>query len=269
MRQSIFTRYTPAIIIAIAVIYTLFLFPSCDDGNGCIDGSGDTVTEELELEPFHSIMTETAFEIQIEQGTEQLVEVDGQQNIINEITTDVSDGIWLISLPGECYNNLNIVMRITIPTLKLIESSGADRVILNSFDSLDQLQILVSGSGRFFQSGQLNISDQLTVQSTGSGEINAHFDSERLNVLVSGSGDVNLSGITDSQIISMTGAGNYYAFDLTSNSCIIENSGAGNAEISVGNELDAKISGSGNVSYKGNPTIISTITGSGELIDAN
>lgn len=269
MRQSKHISYLPIIFIAFASVASVFLFQSCDNGNGCIDGSGGTVTAELNLQPFHSIIAESDFEIRIEQGTEQLVEVDGQQNIIDDITTEVSDGIWLITLPGKCYNNLDIVIRITIPTLKSIESAGVDRVILNSFDSLDQLTILVSGAGRFFQSGVLDISDRLTVQSTGAGETTANFNSSHLEVLVSGSANVNLSGTTNSQTISMPGSGNYFAFDLTSNSCTIDNSGAGNAEVSVENELVVKISGSGNVSYKGNPAITPTITGSGVLIDAN
>ncbi len=269
MKQATYTSYTSRIVLAFTSILILFLTPSCDNGNGCIDGSGGTVTAELDLQSFHSIIAQSDFEIRIEQGTEQLVEVDGQQNIINDITTEVSDGIWLISLTGNCYNNLNIVIRITIPTVKSIESAGVDRVILNSFDSLDQLSILVSGAGRFFQSGVLNLSDQLTVQSTGSGEITANFNSERVEVMISGSENVNLSGTTNSQTVDMPGAGSYFAFGLASNSCTIDNTGAGNAEVSVEDELVVKISGSGNVSYKGDPMITSTVTGSGKLIDAN
>jgi len=269
MRKSDYDIRRSALFLVMAMIIVMFLSPSCNDGNGCIDGSGGTVLVELDLAPFHSILTESSFEVRIEQGPEQSVVVEGKQNIISDITTEVSDGIWLISLTGDCYNDLDIVINIIIPTLKLIESTGADRVILNSFDSLDQVQILVSGSGRFFQSGVLDISDQLTIQSTGSGEMTANFNSALLNVLVSGSGNVNLSGTTDAQTISMTGSGSYFAFDMTSNSCIIDNSGAGNAEVSVENELDVKISGSGNVSYKGDPSITSSLTGSGKLIDAN
>lgn len=269
MRHSRYLRSTPTFIFALVAITTLFLFPSCDNGNGCVDGSGGIVTAELDLEPFHSIITESSFEVRIEQGTEQLVEVDGQQNIIDDITTEVSDGIWLITLTGNCYNDLDIVIRITLPTIKSIESAGADRVILNSFDSLDEVTILVSGAGQFFQSGALNLSDKLTLQSTGAGELKAHFTTDRLEVMISGAGSMNLSGTTNTQVVAMTGAGHYNAFDLASSICTMENSGAGNAEISVDDELDVTISGAGNVSYKGNPTITPTITGSGELINAN
>jgi len=269
MRHPLPFTYRSVLFVIIAAFCTLFLLPSCDDGNGCIDASGGIVTVELDMEPFHSIITESAFEIQIEQGSEQIVEIDGHANIIDDIPLIVSDGIWLITLTGECYNSLDIVVRITLPAIKSIESTGADLVILNSFDSLDLLEVLVSGSGRFFQSGVLNLSDKLTLKSTGAGEMTANFNTERLDVLISGAADMNLSGTTTSQTVSMTGSGNYFAFGLTSNSCVIDNSGAGNAEVFVKDELDVRISGSGNVSYKGTPTITQLITGSGNLIDAN
>jgi putative autotransporter adhesin-like protein len=269
MKQSRSKATAAAVFFTVALMYTLFLIPSCDNGNGCTDGSGGTVTVELDLAPFHSIIAGSEVQIEIEQGTEQLVEVDGQQNIIDDITTQVSDGIWLIELTGNCYNNLDIVIRITLPTIKSIESTGTDRVILNSFDSLDQLTVLVSGAGLFFQSGVLNVSDKLTLQSTGAGEMTANFNTQSLEVLISGSANMNLSGSTTSHTGSLSGSGNCFAFDLSSKSCTINSSESGNTEVFVEDELDVTMSGSGNVSYKGSPTIISTITGTGELINAN
>jgi Putative auto-transporter adhesin, head GIN domain len=267
MRNSGFYSTASAIIISVAMMSCL-LTTSCNN-NGCTKGSGGIVFVELDLEPFHTIFTENDFQVRIEQGSEQKVEVEGQQNIINEITTVVSDGIWLISLTGDCYENIDIVIRITIPTIQSIESTGADQVILNSFDSLDQLTVLVSGSGQFFQSGVLTLSDRLTLLSTGAGEMTANFITQRLEVVSSGSANMNLSGAATSQTVAVSGSGDYSAFGLTSNLCVIESSGSGNAEVTVSDEFEVNISGSGNVSYKGNPTITSNITGTGRLIDAN
>ena len=266
IRSRMFTIVNAA---TIATVSTLILFVACNDGNGCIDGSGAIITVEKELEPFHSVITGSVFDVLFEQGAEQQVLIEGQQNIIDDITTEVSDGIWLISLTGTCYNNLDIVIHITLPTIKSIESTGSDRVILNSFDSLETLGIFVSGSGRFFQSGTLNVANKLTLQSTGSGEMTANFNSTSVEALMSGSGDMTLSGATIKQTVAVAGSGNYFAFALNSDTCAINNSGSGNAEVFVDSVLDVIISGSGNVSYQGNPKVIESITGSGQLINAN
>lgn len=258
-----------ALLLAITLFVSTLMLPSCDDGNGCISGSGGIVTKVLNIGPFHSIIAESDFEIRLEQGTEQLVEVDGHENIIGDITTEVSDNIWMISLTGECYNSLDIVVRITLPTIKSVESNGADRVILNSFDSLDQLTLISSGAGPFFQSGVLNVSDRLEIQNTGSGDMAANFSTPRLEVSMTGSGSIHLTGDAISQTVGISGSGLYSAFDMASNICVIEHSGSGNAEVLVEDDLDVKLTGSGNISYKGNPTITSMVTGSGQLIDAN
>ena len=48
-----------------------------------------------------------------------------------------------------------------------------------------------------------------------------------------------------------------------------EEHACGDAEVRVANRLDVRISGSGDVFYKGQPEINDIITGSGDVIDAN
>lgn len=67
---------------------------------------------------------------------------------------------------------------------------------------------------------------------------------------------------------TFSGAGNILAFDLISETTIISLSGTGKAEVYVDQLLDVTITGAGSVYYKGKPTIIQNITGSGSLIDA-
>lgn len=85
-----------------------------------------------------------------------------------------------------------------------------------------------------------------------------------------GVGDFELSGEDQDELtIFLSGVGDVHAFDMRVSSCTINSSGVGNCEVHVLNDLTVEITGVGNVSYKGNPTINSTITGLGQLIDAN
>jgi hypothetical protein len=257
-------------LLVIAIAFScLAITPSCNDDNGCKPGSGGIVIRELTLQPFNNVIAPASFQVRIEQGSEQSVEAEGHENIINDISTKVTDGVWVVSLIGDCYKDFDLTVRITLPVLEAVENSGSGDVILNSFDSLDQLTLLVSGSGQMFQSGVLNVSDLLTLQNSGSGAMTANFNTQRTDALLSGSGDIKLSGTTTSQSVVLSGSGSYSTFGLMSNICVMNSSGSGNAEISVSDELDANLSASGNISYKGMPTITSNVTGSGRLIDAN
>ena len=83
---------------------------------------------------------------------------------------------------------------------------------------------------------------------------------------ISGAGAVKLEGRADYQSIKMSGAGGYSGFELISQNCKIDISGVGSADVFVEKELDARISGLGGVSYKGNPdNVISDVSGLGSV----
>lgn len=85
-----------------------------------------------------------------------------------------------------------------------------------------------------------------------------------------GVGDFTLSGADQDDLsILLTGVGHVNAFEMKVSTCVISSAGVGNCEVWILNNLDVTITGVGNIYYKGNPTITSSITGMGQLIDAN
>ena len=73
------------------------------------------------------------------------------------------------------------------------------------------------------------------------------------------------TGKADSQDIDISGSGSYEALDLESKEAEIDLGGSGKASVNVLDDLDVTISGSGSVQYRGNPTVIQDIRGSGEV----
>jgi hypothetical protein len=85
-----------------------------------------------------------------------------------------------------------------------------------------------------------------------------------------GVGEYVLSGdYQDELTIILTGVGNVKAYDLKVGTCNITLTGVGMCEVQVMDQLTATIVGVGNIHYHGDPTIISSVTGLGNLIDAN
>jgi len=117
----------------------------------------------------------------------------------------------------------------------------------------------------------ITIPDIKKLTITGVGDIIAQndFDLSELNVTLTGVGDVNLRGIATMIDITITGVGDVEAFALNTNICDIRITGVGDGEVFVNNELNVTITGDGTVFYKGNPTITSTITGNGNVVNAN
>ncbi|MEM6807322.1 MAG: DUF2807 domain-containing protein, partial [Bacteroidota bacterium] len=99
----------------------------------------------------------------------------------------------------------------------------------------------------------------------GSGDISLDIRAEEIETTIKGSGDLLMLGSAELHTIKMDGAGNLESFDLLSSTSDIRISGSGDADLNVANELSVVIKGSGDVRYKGTPTVDADITGSGKL----
>ena len=90
------------------------------------------------------------------------------------------------------------------------------------------------------------------------------------SITLAGVGNFELSGgYQDELTINLTGVGDVKAYGLRVGTCTITSTGVGNCQVHVLDVLDVTITGIGNVYYRGDPTITSSITGLGQLIDSN
>ena len=217
----------------------------------CIHGDGPIVAKEVDIELFSALDLNGSLNIVLIQGNEQKVIAKGQENIISYLSTEVDEGNWTIKMQQGCYNDYELTLEITTPSLEEFGTSGTGNIQLtNNFEGIENINVFNSGSGQIFGNDSLYISNLLFVT-------------------ISGSGGISLNGICENQNISVSGSGSYNSYGLASTNCVISLPGSGDCYVNVNSSLDVFISGSGNVYYTGDPDITSTITGSGQLINEN
>jgi hypothetical protein len=188
-------------------------------------GSGTLRTESRDVSGFSTVELTGVGDVIIEQtGTESL-SIQAEDNLLPELTSDVSGGtLRLGSKTGAAPNPTRaITYRVTTKNLSGLRLSG-------------------SGSE--------------TATKIGAGAI---------AIDISGSGDITTEGTADSQTITISGSGNYRAGKLTTKSSSVQISGSGDATLNVRDTLTADLRGSGNVNYTGNAHVSQTNSGSGEL----
>ena len=123
----------------------------------------------------------------------------------------------------------------------------------------------LSGSGDVISKDVIK-SDNFEVSVSGSGDIELEVDTNHLHASVSGSGDVDLSGTTNEFDASVVGSGDIDAYGLISDKASLKISGSGGMNLTVKKELEARVSGSGDIKYKGNPKIEDIkVSGSGNV----
>jgi len=88
----------------------------------------------------------------------------------------------------------------------------------------------------------------------------------KLNATISHAGTANLRGYAANCNANIAGRGNMTAYDLSTNKAQICLNGMGSCRISVLDEINAQISGLGELFYKGNPqTINKDVSHAGKL----
>ena len=97
---------------------------------------------------------------------------------------------------------------------------------------------------------------------SGSGDIKlADLSAEKVSVMLSGSGNVILAGSETAAEFKATisGSGNIKSIDFPANDVSVKIVGSGNCWVNSVKNLVAKLAGSGNVIYRGNPLIDTSI----------
>lgn len=225
------------------LLIALFVSVLSGCNQDCIEGSGPEVSRTFELAPFHSFTLNGSGKVYLKQGETQNVEVRGQANILDLIEKDVKNGDWYITL-SECTRwHEKLTFYITIPDIK---------------------NVRLNGSGNITTENTLEVGD-INFDINGSGKINAVVIANSAKFKVNGSGDIDMEGEADNLTLQITGSGKYNGFNFPVKSANINISGSGAGKVNVAETLTVKISGSGDVIYKGSPQIDSSISGSGKV----
>ena len=105
------------------------------------------------------------------------------------------------------------------------------------------------------------------VELSGSGDVGTigAFNFTDLGLSISGSGNFSFSGSAKNLNAKISGSGDIRAFDMPTENATVKISGSGNIQVNVTRLLDATISGSGDIVYKGAPSVNTSVTGSGRV----
>lgn len=279
------------IYILIVICGIMFNFTSCYEP---IPGSGNVVREELTgLGSINSIILKNMAKVFVTSGSPQKVEVEVDDNFLDNVieNTSVSIKKLTISSKGEIAPTV-MNFYITIPDISELTNNGSGKIVMkNSFIQGSTFWMNLTGSGNIELIDVITTDCQITNEGSGAILIESLRSSDGTNLSLNSSGfiiiknmdakylNVNCSGSGRIEGKSGNASNGYY---LLSGSGLIDlsgvsvaninatNSGSGKIMLKATNKLDAKISGSGNIEYWGNPSdITQKITGSGKLIMKN
>jgi hypothetical protein len=209
---------------AILVSAVVFAFSSCRHVGKGIKGSGVRKIEKRDLGAFTSIETTGAYQVVITCQQAAGFEIEGDDNIVPIIRTNVRGNVLHISSETGYNSSKPIVVRISVPNLEGISSTGAGDILIRDVKN-EKLTIGSTGAARIEASGQTNFA---TISSTGAGKI----DADKLHAM-------------------------YAKVTVT---------GAGSVNVYATRELNATVSGVGQITYAGDPPVVNkSVSGIGSI----
>ena len=248
--------------------------------------------ETRKVDTFTKVSFGVPGKLYLRQGSPQKVEIEGKAEVLKEIDIEVQgerlvigkEGKWSDWFSSDNNDDEEVKVYITMQDVEGLSVSGSGELIGETKIVAGNLDLNVSGSGNLKieadASGDMEAdvsgSGNLIVKGkcggfdsdvSGSGKVSLDLIiSEEAEFGISGSGKIQASGSAARVKAAISGSGKVLAADLVTNSCYVRISGSGDVEINVKNEIDANITGSGTVSYRGSPEKINShSSGSGSV----
>lgn len=224
--------------IAIALVVALFL-SSCgfdiqigDFGTGK-KGNGNVVTDTRAVsEEFTRVSASEGLMVYVTQADDFKIEVEGDDNIIDLIRTDIKNG-----------------------KLRIHAEENIGRATKNVYVSLPTITELHASSGSHLETKNTVEANELSLEGSSGAILEVDLIAQELEIAASSGASLDINGKADNADVDVSSGGNINAKDLETKSCVADASSGGNIKIQVSESLMADASSGGNISYSGEPNV--------------
>ena len=153
----------------LALLVLLLVFAAgCHHGRFAeIRGSGKRELQKRNVGPFTSISTEGAFTIEVTCQKDQSLEVEGDDNVLEFVTAEVSGNILRLKNTKNYSTSEPVRFRISVPNLEGLSVSGAGRIDVKGLNN-DKFEVDANGAPTITVAGTTKVID---VGSNGAGKI--------------------------------------------------------------------------------------------------
>ncbi|MEN8789125.1 MAG: head GIN domain-containing protein [Flavobacteriaceae bacterium] len=216
-----------------------------------VKGNGNVVTIERSTADYDEIAVAGWFDVELVDGAEGKLQIRGEENLLEYIKTEVKDNKLVIKVkkgvnlkPSSWGNGGGILVTVPVKDISSVSLSGSGDVVSKTVIKADNFETRLSGSG----------------------DLSLEVEADNVVASLSGSGDVDLSGSAGSFTVKVSGSGDVKAYELSANTVEATISGSADVKVTANEMLYARVSGSGDIQYRGNPTKIdSKASGSGDI----
>ena len=199
--------------------------------NGPVKGSGNMITQTVNVSGFDRVTLEGFGDVYLEQGQNESLSVQTDDNLFSLLDIKVRGKELRIGIkPGfDVSPSESITYNLMVKDLHSVSLAGSGNFYIDPVKSTD-LTVSVPGSGDIKIKGMNT--DKLSIDLNGSGNITVeNVNAKRVDASLKGSGDIKLTGSANTQLVTINGSGNYLTGNLETDKTQI--SLPGSADVTV------------------------------------
>jgi len=244
-------------ILGLAAVAGLAL-AGCDDmhvsfghhggqwGSG-VKGSGNVKTETRDVANFHSLKAGGALHIKLQVGTATSFKIEGEDNILPLIKSEVKDGQLLIYTEKSINPKKDINVTLTTPNIDDLDISGASQLDATGLKA-DSLNLDFSGASKITLDGA---GKDVVVDFSGASEVTIDgLHAQKISGELSGASHLTAKGSIDLVELELSGASEADLYHAPGKNGKITLSGASTMKIVASEGLEADLSGASDLKYK-------------------
>lgn len=211
--------------------------------NKVIKGSGKVISEERSVTVFSKVYASSGINVFIEQGNSNSLKVSADDNLIEYIRTEVSDGTLHIGVPEG---------------ISLRNARQMDVYV-----KMEQIESLKTTSGADIKSTTPLTVRNISLTATSAGDIEIELDAQQIHASATSGADILLKGQTESLKGNLTSGASLKAPELQVKACDIYLSSGSDAYINVERSISYSVSSGADLSCKGHPEVTKSHVSSG------
>jgi hypothetical protein len=228
-----------------------------------VAGSGKRAADTRAPGAFTRIQNTGSVDLEVEVGPAPAVVIEGDDNLLPLVRTEVRDGVLVLSTEQSYNTRLGLRARITVPRLESLRIDGSGDARLSGVAG-EAFALTIHGSGDVTATGS---AARMDVEVNGSGDVQfTGLEARQVGVAIRGSGDVVLRGAADTLEATVHGSGDLDAGDLKARTATAELHGSGDARVAAAESVSGRLYGSGDLLYSGSPRVQVERHGSGDAV---
>jgi hypothetical protein len=195
------------------------------------------------IEDFDRLEMGSPFNIRVEKGDHFEVKAEGDRRNIDDLIVRKAGSTLVIRYDNFHNRRHSTYITVTMPVLSSVNFSGASDSRISGFDSLESLDVYLSGA---------SIS---TIDAVA----------KHVDIVLSGASHLTMVGNGEALIADVSGASVLKSYNFVFDAARLSISGASGANVTVNNSLKVIASGASVVRYRGNPAVTSDVSGASSV----